>query len=94
MSVKSSFENILSAIPPPTAFRSDMIGLLTLGRYSCPFIMDIPPANPLDYAITTAIVFIIISAIAIVIYARKHPSQIHKAGMADKQVQDQINKNE
>ena len=54
----------------------------------------ITPAYPVDYSIITAIVFIIISAIAIVIYARKHPSQIHKAGMADKQVQDQINKNE
>jgi len=58
------------------------------------FYSFVPPAYPVDYAIITAIVFIIISAIAIVIYARKHPSQIHKAGMADKQVQDQINKNE
>lgn len=58
------------------------------------FYSFVPPAYPVDYSIITAIVFIIISAIAIVIYARKHPSQIHKAGMADKQVQDQINKNE
>jgi ABC-type antimicrobial peptide transport system permease subunit len=35
------------------------------------FYSFIPPANPLDYAITTAIVFIIISVIVIVIYARK-----------------------
>ena len=58
------------------------------------FYSFVPPAYPVDYAIITAIVFIIISAIAIVVYARKHPSEIQKAGMTDKQAQDQINKNE
>ncbi len=40
------------------------------------FYSFVPPAYPVDYAIITAIVFIIISVIVIVIYARKHPSEI------------------
>ena len=56
------------------------------------FYSFVPPAYPVDYAIITAIVFIIISAIAIVIYARKYPSKIQKAGMTDMQMQDQNKK--
>ena len=49
-----------------------------------------PPAYPVDYAIITAIVFIIISAIVIFIYGKKHPEEIKKAGSTDMLVQDEI----
>lgn len=49
-----------------------------------------PPAYPVDYAIITAIVFIIISAIVIFIYGKKHPEEIKKAGSTDVLVQEEI----
>lgn len=49
-----------------------------------------PPAYPVDYAIITAIVFIIISAIVIFIYGKKHPEEIKKAGSTDMLVQEEI----
>ncbi len=49
-----------------------------------------PPAYPVDYAIITAIVFIIISAIAIFIYGKKHPEEIKNAGSTDMLVQEEI----
>lgn len=54
----------------------------------------VPPAYPVDYAIITAVVFIIISAVLIIIYAKKHPEQIKNAGMTDLEVQSEIYKKE
>ncbi len=56
------------------------------------FYSFVPPAYPVDYAIITAVVFIIIFAIGIVIYGKKHPEEIKKAGSTDMQVQNDINK--
>ncbi|AGO61812.1 MULTISPECIES: APC family permease [Ferroplasma] len=54
------------------------------------FYSFVPPAYPVDYSIITAVVFIIISAIAIVIYAIKHPEAIKRAGSTDMEVQNDI----
>jgi amino acid transporter len=54
----------------------------------------VPPAYPVDFAIITAIVFIIVSAVAILIYRKNHPEKIKNAGMVDMQVQSDIYKKE
>jgi len=67
-------------------------GIATVILAVAMFYSFVPPAYPVDYAIITAIVFIIISAIVIIIYAMKHPAQIKKAGTTDIDVQNEIYK--
>jgi amino acid transporter len=67
-------------------------GIATVILAVAMFYSFVPPAYPVDYAIITAIVFIIVSAIVIVIYAMKHPSEIKKAGATDIEVQNDIYK--
>ncbi|MEM0140391.1 MAG: hypothetical protein QXZ44_07285 [Ferroplasma sp.] len=50
----------------------------------------VPPAYPVDYAIITAILFIMIVLIVILFYGKKHPDKIKNAGNSDMAVQDQI----
>ncbi len=50
----------------------------------------VPPAYPVDYAIITAIVFIAIAIVAILIYGIKHSDKIENAGSSDIEVQEQI----
>ena len=49
-----------------------------------------PPAYPVDYSIITAIVFIILTLIAVLIYAKKHPDKIINAVKIDMLVQDEL----
>ncbi len=68
-------------------------GIATVILATAMYFSFVPPAYPVDYAIITAIAFIIISTIVIIIYAMKHPAQIQKAGSTDIEVQNDIYKN-
>ena len=58
------------------------------------FYSFVPPAYPIDYSIITAAIFIIATAIGVLIYNRKHPEAIRKAGKTDIEIQRAISSDE
>ncbi len=54
----------------------------------------VPPAYPVDYAILTAVVFIIATIIAVYLFGRKHADIINKAGTSDMSVQEEMYRRE